>query len=327
MPAMRHFFHSLLLSLLLALPSCVEYCDIESQDPELLVINMLASPDSVLSLSLTHSWPHSLTSVPDVTVTDAVVTVSVNSGPDMPMSFDHLTRRYILRHPVAEGDSLHVSACSIRYGEASASTRIPSSVRIDRWSFTPVEITDPDGIVVDDGQSWSYLRRLEFEYSITFTDPVGEENYYLLACRPYYDFGGGTSGDPILSENDTPLEAIFSKDKSFIVFSDRNISGRTYTLTCTTSYIPYIPVGELAGGRIADRISLCSISRDYYLYLLSLYKKYGELNVNLENLGLTEPKAIYTNVHPGIGIFASQSADTILNDVHDLVLRFAGIQP
>lgn len=323
---MRHFLPAILLHLLLPLSSCVEYCDIESRDPELLVINMLASPDSVLSLSLTHSWPHSFTTVPDVTISDAVVTVSLNSGPDMPMSFDPATRRYILRHPVAEGDSIYVSASSVQYGEASASTRIPRSVKIDRWSFTPVEITDPDGIV-EDGQSWSYLRRLEFEYSITFTDPADEENYYLLACRPYYDFGGGTSDDPILSENDTPLEAVFTKNKSFIVFSDRNISGHTYTLTCTTSYIPFIPVDELSSGRITDRISLCSISRDYYLYLLSLYKKYGELNGNLEDLGLTEPKAIYTNVHSGIGIFASQSADTIANDVHDLVLRFAGLIP
>ena len=33
---------------------------------------------------------------------------------------------------------------------------------------------------------------------------------------------------------------------------------------------------------------------------------------------LTEPRIIYSNVNPGVGVVASQSADTLANDVHDI---------
>lgn len=298
----------------------------DDEGQPMVVVNVVATPDRELTARVTRTWPHSQWPKPDVTLADASVAYTVNGRPCGLMTFNDSTKSFTAPYVPTEGDEIAIEVVSEQYGTAAGYTKVPRKVKIDHWSFTPVEFTDFNGIV-DDGTSLSYLRRLDIRYSITFTDPAGEENYYMLTGRPYYEPGGGISTDPIISENDTPLEAVFSDRKTFIVFSDRNIDGRTYTFSYTCSYEPFIPIEEWARGRITDRMALCSISRDYYLYLLSVYKKYGDLNSNLENLGLSEPKIIYSNVNPGIGIIGSQSADSIVNDVHDIVCDFVGVDP
>lgn len=309
------------------LASCTSDFDIDDEGPELLVVNILARPDAILTADITHTWPHSDWSHEDVAVADADVSLTVNGMPMGAMTYDPALRRYVMPgFTPTEGDSIMVRAVAPHYGEASGATRVPRKVAIDRWSFEPVEVTDYHGIVVE-GDQTHYLSTLQIRYSITFTDPAGEDNYYLVSGRPHHETGGGTCSDPILSENDTPLDAVFNTNKSFVVFSDRSIDGRTYTLSYTCTYTPYIPIQEFAKGRLTDRISLCSISREYYLYLLSIYKKYGDLNSNLEDMGLTEPRIIYSNVNPGVGVVASQSADTLANDVHDIVCEWLGYDP
>lgn len=321
---MKHYISIFILATLLS--ACTSGFNPDIEESPVVVINMLATPDSLLRASVTRSWQHTLLNKPDVRLRDAEVVVSVNGAPAKAMTYDSDRGDFFIDYRPSQGDRIEISAFSREYGSASGVTVIPEAVKIDDWSFTAMRVTDYDGIIVEDS-TLSYLPRLEIRYSITFTDPADQENYYLLSGKPYFEFGGGVSSDPILGENDSPLDAIFSKGKYFIVFSDRSINGKSYTLSYTTSYIPFVPVTELAKGRITDRISLCSISRDYYLYMLSIYKKYGDLNNNLEDIGLMEPKLIYSNVEQGCGIIASQSSDTINNDVHDLVLRFAGIIP
>ncbi len=310
------------LVLVTAFQACVSDFDPGYGEEPFVVINMLAQPGRPLTASVTHSWPHTESPVPDVTVKDAAVTYSVNGHTSGMMTFNPQTESYEADYRPVAGDEINITAVSDKYGSASGRTRVPSQVKIDKWSFNPVVVTDYNGIVADD--SLSYLRRLNIEYSITFTDPAGEENYYMLSGRLYQETGGGFSSDPILSENNTPLDAIFSRNNTFMVFSDRSIDGKSYTFRYTCSYIPFIPVQDLHE-RLTDRIALCSISREFYYYLLSVYKKYGDLNQNLENIGLAEPKIIYSNVTDGAGIVAAQSSDTIVNDVHDIVFRFAGI--
>lgn len=312
-------------ALLILAAGCTSEYDPYSEGDNVMVINMLAEPGHPLTADVTHSWDSSQRPAGDVTVTDASVTVIIDGIPAGAMTFNPVSRHYESDYLPREGEQISISATSPTYGMASGETRVPNGVKIDHWSFNPVVETDYDGIVTN-GDSLSYLRRLNIEYSITFTDPAEEDNYYMISGRPYYETGGGFSSDPIISENNTPLDAVFSANKTFVVFSDRSINGKTYTLRYTCSYTPFIPVTEL-GSRLTDRISLCAISRDYYLYLLSVYRKYGDLNHNLEDLGLSEPKIIYTNVMSGAGIIASQSTDTIVNDVHDIVCRFAGIDP
>ncbi len=323
---MTSTFHTLIAAIAISLltGACTSDIDIPDEGAPVIVVNLLAQSDSILSASITHSWPHSLHDRPDVTVSDAVATLLVNGSVSHTLTYNESTRTYVSGYRPAQGDRIEISVTSPTYGSAYAMTEIPRKVPIDNYSFIPVEVTDYNGIV-SDGTSLTYLRTLEIRYSITFTDPADQENYYLISGRVYHENGGGTCSDPILNENDSPLDLIFSSNKSFVVFSDRSINGKTYTLNYTCTYTPFIPVVDFEAGRLTDRIAVCSISRDYYLYLLSIYKKYGELNSNLENFGLTEPKQIFTNITNGAGIAAAMSSDTICNDVHDIVCDFFGI--
>lgn len=289
------------------------------------VLNVLAEADSTVTASVSHSWLFG-TEPGNVTVGNARVSLKVNGTLMGLMEFDGNSGKYVSPYRPVEGDEIEVSVRTVDYGDAVGATTVPRKVKIDRWECTPTAEIDYDGIIVQPDGSWEYNRTLKLNYSITFTDPAGEENYYMLSGKAYHWWGGGTCDDPILGENDSPLEAVFAKDNTFMVFSDRSIAGKSYTLSYTTTYsldssgYPGDIVQDENGDlHVYDRIALCSISREYYLYLLSLYKKYGELNSTLENLGFAEPKAIYTNVSPGVGIVGSQTADMIVNDVYGII--------
>lgn len=314
--------------MMVAVAGCSTDFDPDVDATPVAVLNVLAEADSTVTASVSHSWLFG-TEPGDVTVGNARVVLKVNGTSMGLMEFDRNDGKYTSTYRPVEGDEIEVSVRTVHYGDAVGATTVPRKVKIDRWECTPTTVIDYDGIIVQPDGSWEYNRTLKLNYSITFTDPSGEENYYMLSGKAYHWWGGGTCDDPILGENDSPLEAVFAKDNTFMVFSDRSIAGKSYTLSYTTTYslsqggYPGDIVQDENGDlHVYDRIALCSISREYYLYLLSLYKKYGELNSNLENLGFAEPKAIYTNVNPGVGIVGSQTADMIVNDVYRIIEEY-----
>lgn len=314
--------------MMVAVAGCSTDFDPDVDATPVAVLNVLAEADSTVTASVSHSWLFG-TEPEDVTVGNARVALKVNGTSMGLMEFDPDSGKYTSTYRPVEGDEIEVSVRTIDYGDAVGATTVPRKVKIDRWECTPTAEIDYDGIIVQPDGSWEYNRTLKLNYSITFTDPAGEENYYMLSGKAYHWWGGGTCDDPILGENDSPLEAVFAKDNTFMVFSDRSIAGKSYTLSYTKTYslsqggYPGDIVQDENGDlHVYDRIALCSISREYYLYLLSLYKKYGELNSNLENLGFAEPKAIYTNVNPGVGIVGSQTADMIVNDVYSIIEEY-----
>ncbi|MCM1518512.1 MAG: DUF4249 domain-containing protein [Pseudoflavonifractor sp.] len=320
----RKYMAATAMSAGLAVAGCSSDFDPDIEAEPVAVLNVMVQPDSLVTASVSHSWLFG-TDPGDVTVGNASVRLTVNGEPQGLMTFDPAAGIYRSSYRAAVGDDVEIAVRTIDYGEAAGSTVVPRKVRIDRWECTPTYTVDYDGIIAGvNGGDWSYAQNLELHYSITFTDPADEENYYLLAGKRYYEFGGGVCDDPILGENETPLEAVFAKDRDFMVFSDRSISGKSYTLSYTTIYsLDFMAPGIVEeDGRMYDRIRLYSITKDYYLYLLSLYKKYGYLNNNLENLGLAEPKGVFTNVSPGVGIVASQTPDMVVNDIYDIYMDF-----
>ena len=168
----------------------------DDEGQPMVVVNVVATPDRELTARVTRTWPHSQWPKPDVTLADASVAYTVNGRPCGLMTFNDSTKSFTAPYVPTEGDEIAIEVVSEQYGTAAGYTKVPRKVKIDHWSFTPVEFTDFNGIV-DDGTSLSYLRRLDIRYSITFTDPAGEENYYMLTGRPYYEPGGGISTDPM----------------------------------------------------------------------------------------------------------------------------------
>ncbi|HEY5511149.1 MAG TPA: DUF4249 domain-containing protein [Prolixibacteraceae bacterium] len=138
--------------------------------------------------------------------------------------------------------------------------------------------------------------------NIKFADPLNETNYYLVEV--FYKYGDQIT--PIISERFTckdPVVEEYLSDGSIaggnlagVVFSDKVINGKTYSLNLT---IWRNPARSGDGPRSVIYFHLYSISENYFKYIrtLNLYSaKHGK--------PLSEPVQVFSNITGGYGIFA-----------------------
>ena len=267
------------------------------------VLNVLVENDSSVSASVTRTWKFG-GAAPDVIQRDADVHLLVN-GEDMgQMEFDADNGKYNSSYIARQGDHISISAHTRNYGDAEGATFVPKVVPIDSFSCIATRILDPDSYYVDVNGEIYRKDILHFQYKITFTDPGDEENYYMISSS----FEG--ESEPLFKEHNTPLDEVFLYSDEFNVFTDRSINGTTYTLNLSTKL--WGLYGYDYTSQLVDTIKLYSISRDYYLYMLSIYRKYCGLNGELESFGMAHPKNVYSNVAPGVGIVAASSFDKVV---------------
>lgn len=294
------YIFSIFASVLLQV-SCSRDFDPGVDVQPIAVLNVLVENDSRVSASVTRTWKFG-GSVPDVIQSDADVHLVVNGDDKGLMEFDADEGKYKSSYIARQGDRITVSAHTRNYGDAEGTTMVPEIVPIDSFSCNAMRVLDQDSYYVDVNGVVSRRDILQFHYKITFTDPGDEENYYMISSS----FQG--QNEPLFKEHNTPLDEVFSYADEFNVFTDRSINGTTYTLNIYTNlYGVYGNYSEY----LVDTIKLYSISREYYLYLLSIYRKYCGLNSELESIGLAHPKNVFSNVAPGVGIVASSSFDMV----------------
>ncbi len=306
--------------------SCTEEFDPAVESSPVAVLNVMAMPDSALTVSLTHSWRFGGKS-PDrasVTLRSADVTVTVNNSETYPLFFDEDLLRYRTEFAPAPGDLLEIVAVDPTYGRVSGSTVVPLPPTVDSINVrTSIEM-DENSIIFNDGQGthdYKYVSR----YTLTFTDPGDTRNYYMLAGNEL-----DTTGDPIFDENLSALDMVFDYDwADLLMFSDTTINGTSYTLNFSTKLslwtawiywhnAIYWEYDELP--RFTNTIRFYGISPEYYAYLVSIYQKYGNFNADLEDVGLAEPTAIYSNVTGGTGIVCSQTPVEYIFDFTDEIV-------
>ena len=303
----------ILLSASALVSSCGESFDPDFDIEPIAVLNSMVMPGNEVTATISHSYVSSSGSmspsaVADRIIKDAIVELYVNDVYVGNMEYDATESRYISQTMINSGDLVKIKAATSRYGNAIGSTCLPREMNNASWSFTVTTETDYDTSMISPDGSITHPKSRIFNYAITFTDPADDENYYFLMSESF-DF---ECDDPIMGENDSPLDAVYSNNSRYLIFSDRSISGKQYTINCkfkknTSSWWDVESVNNLC---------LYSISKDYYLYLLSIYKKYEGLNGALESIGLAEPKFVYSNVNPGVGIVASQTP--VVDIRHDI---------
>lgn len=173
--------------------------------------------------------------------------------------------------------------------DVSATTILPNPVKIEK---------------VDTAEIWldpSYEDALKC--NIKFADPLDEMNYYLFEV--FYKNGDQTTPintvrftckDPVVEEylSDGTIER---GNLAGVVFSDKVINGKTYSLNLTISRNP-----KFFGGVKLRRViyfHLYSISKNYYKYIRTL-------NLHNAKFGkpLSEPVQVFSNITGGYGIFA-----------------------
>lgn len=326
---MKKSIFSLLVysTLILTATGCYQDIDLDrykGQNGEhLLTINSIVNPDSTVAAAATRTYFFSDIHNERNYVGDLDIRLLINGTERETLEFDSKSKLYRSTVKPRSNDIVELRTA---FGDSivSCSDIVPEAVRIES---VKVSRKGPLAIYSD--------RDYIFTYDITFTDPVGKDNYYFL----HYDADDWHT-DFRIGEKDYTYEYVFQRLANLInsnipgwvpyspyglPFTDQGIEGKTHTLTVMET---------IQGGRAFDltkvsrmnrRFKLFSISEDYYRYLLSvLYNDtdFDGLHGGMIDLGITEPMKYFSNIHGGIGIFAAYSLDDAVVDVIDAVGRF-----
>ncbi len=292
---------------MIALTGCYSDFEPENDVNPVLVLNSIATNDSIVTAQISHTWLHT-NPEPIPTAEIANVELTVNDSQKEKMIFDEQTKMFVSSYKAKSGDKIRVSANSLKYGEATGEVEVPNPVYIDTITTSTRVYTDHNSIIVGE-HNWDYQNMIEVKFSIHFTDRADEVNYYMLEEHMgdhYCPYKTVVFDDPIFSEFQSVIDAMFFNEDSFTVFSDRSIQGKSYALSVKQDFL-----ASRRGIETLNKITfkLRSISESYYKYLLSIYKKYSGMNGSLNDLGLGNDIIVYSNINPGVGIMAG-SAET-----------------
>ena len=281
---------------------------------EMLVVNAILNPDSVMKVSVTHpfffSTPH--TSYPPVS--DLEVMMSEGGDDWFPLRFDLAAGAYLSDHRPHSGYPVGLSISGGKESVTALDT-VPRAV--------PVESVEVSG----EGPIHIYWDKdYRFTYRITFQDPPEEENFYFLAVQSdavSYEFSQMGQVDysmdyvfNVLAEMVNRNVQGWRPDGGFgYPFSDKGIDGQRYTLT-VSEVLQYPMVSMIA--HLPRQVNLYAISRPYFEYMVSILSQDYEQDAiqgNLLSLGLLEPTKIYTNIDSGAGILGSYNLSSIKVDL------------
>lgn len=308
---------------------CYEDFNPESDTKPVLCLNSLITAGEPIEIEVTHTWMYNNeTSEGNHNVNDAVITIIAN---DKTVESDYLPK---------EGDKIRVIAESPTYGVATAEVIVPHATPIGNVRVTPV-VTD---IWEGDNDLYHYDMLADITFIINIemdiNDPDGTDNFYRFAynqsnppaeenwdyeSNDFHDvsFSMGSleyDSEPIFKEHIDVFETIMgnSEDTSFAFFTDRQFSGKRYTLHLNFSNNRYFVRSQEYDEslfEISIDLHLITVSRSYYNW--AVYKWYVDEGISgdLSDMGLAESKWGYSNVSTCAGVVAAQSSATFTIDL------------
>lgn len=307
------------------LSSCVREVDLDYQRPTpSLVVNSIISSDREIKVQLSKTVLFTESDREAPWVENAIVTLSVDGGTPtrlspLPASLTkaQLNGVYVGEQRVQAGQRVTLEVKTADGYHATASGMMPARVPIKDYKFSYADVVHTDDTYYSGGQPTEKIVR-EINHQITFTDPAGERNYYLIrVCDPN---GEGVEIDHSRDELFlSQLKSVDRFDASYMLtnstgmtFTDDRINGQTYTLTLLEStmephYYQQHPV--------LREVRLYSISEDYYRYLTQVVVNNEDgFNSALVEAGLADPALVHNNIVGGVGIFGlMQIARGVIN--------------
>lgn len=315
-----------LIMLPILLSGCEEDLDLsqfkEDVIENMLVVNSILNPDSLIGVSVTHPYffsdPH--TTFPPIT--DLEIHVKIDNKDWKSLKYDPTSKLYIGNRKPKEGEEVRLRVKG-RGKEVTTCDTIPSKVEIESieaFAEGPMHIF------------WDNDYR--FVYKITFQDNPKEANFYFLSIEDDalpYELSEMGQVDYTTDYVFQMLANMINKDGEGwrpgeifgYPFSDKGIDGERYTITvCEVLQTPLVWMIE----HLPRKVKLYSISRSYFEYMLSVLAldyESSALKGYLLSLGLSEPTQIYSNVTGGCGLMGSYN----LNTVHIDLLQLTGGWP
>jgi Domain of unknown function (DUF4249) len=259
--------------------------DLPDHEPE-LVVNSFFSPDSVWRARVTASQainaPYGLKEI-----TDATVLILENGVPVDTLVHDAADAYVSLRgrKPVAD-HSYTLRASAPGYPEVQGSDMTP-------------RLVIPNNIAFQDSVQIDAVGQYQSKFSFTIQDWPGQHNYYILDMYKIYYF---TRMDSIsvsqvhtvnIEAQDPILDAKTSIGQVF--FDDATFDGQLKPVEVAVNSFEH-----LGNDTIYARLSV--VSESYYRYAQSM-AKYRNAQFDF----FAEPVRIYSNMTPGMGIFAGRA--------------------
>ena len=305
------------------LTGCYEDFSPEIDTKPVLCLNSLITAGAPIEADVTHTWMfNDEKSERDHDVTDAVVTILVN---ERIVGSDYLPK---------EGDKIRIVAESPTYGIATAEVVVPYATPVGKVKVIPVVTNIWEGD--KDFYHYEMLADITFNLNIEMdvNDPEGPDDYYHFG---YGWFGSDTDGSPTLSigqleYNSEPIfkehigvfETVMGNDEDtqFVFFSDRQFSGKTYTLHLNFSdnYF-HVKSQEYDESRLECGVNLylTTVSKSYYNWAVYKWNVDEGIMGDLSDIGLAESKWGYSNVSTGAGVVAAQSSSKFTIDLKEFL--------
>ena len=278
----------LILFSFIILYSCEKIIDINISDKDKkIVINSIISTDSLVKVNVSKSL-NILDDQNAIFLNDAVVNLYEDGNfiEQLPLDSNGTYKSKNFYPLVNKKYKIEVSCNGLT--SVSAENKIPQKVPIISIDTVSVQ-TDINNAI---------------EFTMKFTDPVNDTNYYFLEAKTRYNeynyFTGELENSYMSNLYIYTVDNIVDVDvnqNGGIVFTDNLINGQTYSLKFNIDkYNFYNDTNKVY-------FYLNSVSKDFYLYI----KSYSLNQENMDN-PFAEPVQVYENIKNGYGIFAGFSS-------------------
>lgn len=313
-----------------------------------LCMNSMITAGEPVSVRVTHTWFYSggYTGIErDVSVADAEVSLYANGNHVADMMYSEADMRYHSDYEPVAGDEIEIRAANRTYGNAEARIRIPFPVSVEKveWDASAFNFWAKRLGYHDDALACSFNMSLNMQAFIA--DPPNVDNYYKFgwaAQSPDTGDGLWISGagynaagfelygldyeyEPLFSEHISVLESVFGSDSyGFTAFTDRQFAGRTYPLHIRFTGGRYDaemsdPSVELYDAKVV--LTLESISRSYYDWLIFDWQNFDGLIGTLGDIGLSEGITGFSNVSTGAGVVAARAVSSYTVSLDEFIKK------
>lgn len=333
----------------LMLTGCFSEFEPDIPSTPVLCMNSLITPGDTILLELTRTWRWSEGDPDgniDINIYNADISLYVNdrfveklTPSRRPRPVEYMLglydtiQCYKAGYIPVSGDRIRFEASSTDYGDATAEVTVPYPVNIEKVDVSASRFVNWE----------TNYYSMDLNMLVWFTDPAEDTNYYTFATNTtgyarldednsvdYVSFYGfDQSKEPLFTEHVSVLESIFSDTSGYSIFSDRQISGRSYPLHITIAGLSYEinnPNNRPEFGHGGVKLILANLSESYYKHVLSVWAANDGLVGTLGNTGLGEPVFQTSNVSTGAGAVAAAAPFTWTVEIMDIVREQSGKQ-